>query len=356
MPDQQYAGERYSRSHNRGHRSLSSYDQLSHGYDQSASYSSDYISRHKSSDQDYIPRQRQPRHDSCIAPRDDGFRSGNSDYISRPPEDRGDYISHDPHEKPFYSDTNSSFGLSRQESSLFSPASSFSSPVHEDRSPLHFTRSYSSPNTSTQEDRSYERSNYQLIKDGGWDHQHDFMRSHGLKPWKDEDYEIANGILDKYREVDAQTAYKPDRRYHARVSSVDSTEDTSDYEAKVISAHDSDIASYHGSSPSDIVSRGASSVGSDICSIPSSRRVSAHKRGHSSSRSDIAPNTPSGSDDGFSDEDDISDSSDYMSKDDDRRSVTSKQEASDDGYGEDYMDDGEGGYIEDDVYDDDDDY
>lgn len=177
------------------------------------------------------------------------------------------------------------------------------------------------------------------------------MRGHGLKTWKHEDYEVADQILDKYREIDAHNASKPESRSYSRGSSIGSTGNISDNAAKDTYTSDSDIASRRGRSRSDIVSRGASSVGSDICSIPSVRRSRA------SSHSDIASRgARSDSDDEFSDEDQISANSDYMSSDKGEGSVASRDDGSDADYGEDYMDDGEAGYIEDDVYDDDDDY
>jgi hypothetical protein len=43
-----------------------------------------------------------------------------------------------------------------------------------------------------------------MIKEGGWENKKGFMMSHGLKMWKDEDFDEARGLLDRYRRVDAQ--------------------------------------------------------------------------------------------------------------------------------------------------------
>lgn len=71
-----------------------------------------------------------------------------------------------------------------------------------------------------------DKSDYQIIKEGGWDNKKDFMLCHGL--WKDqspEEFEEARELLDAYRQVDVererqsrrgeQQRYEADR-YHSR--------------------------------------------------------------------------------------------------------------------------------------------
>ncbi|KAF2117857.1 hypothetical protein BDV96DRAFT_597725 [Lophiotrema nucula] len=49
-------------------------------------------------------------------------------------------------------------------------------------------------------------SNYRMIRDGGWDHKHDFMRSYRI-PFT-EGYDEANELLDRFREFDDQERYE----------------------------------------------------------------------------------------------------------------------------------------------------
>lgn len=45
-----------------------------------------------------------------------------------------------------------------------------------------------------------DRTNYRIIRDGGWDNIHHFMLSYGLKPYNAEDYETAKVIIQGFRE------------------------------------------------------------------------------------------------------------------------------------------------------------
>lgn len=45
-----------------------------------------------------------------------------------------------------------------------------------------------------------DRTNYRIIRDGGWDNIHHFMLSYGLKPYNADDYETAKVIIQGFRE------------------------------------------------------------------------------------------------------------------------------------------------------------
>ena len=47
-----------------------------------------------------------------------------------------------------------------------------------------------------------EKSNNAIIKEGGWNDKHDFMRSYGLKPYEVDDYEEASRIQEGFAEQD----------------------------------------------------------------------------------------------------------------------------------------------------------
>ncbi|ORY10884.1 hypothetical protein BCR34DRAFT_566168 [Clohesyomyces aquaticus] len=51
---------------------------------------------------------------------------------------------------------------------------------------------------------AYDKSDYRIIKDGGWENKEHFMLSYDLKPRNHEDVREAGQILDKFREMDAQ--------------------------------------------------------------------------------------------------------------------------------------------------------
>ncbi|KAG8168703.1 hypothetical protein KVR01_001452 [Diaporthe batatas] len=45
-----------------------------------------------------------------------------------------------------------------------------------------------------------DRTNYRIIRDGGWDNIHHFMLSYGLKPYDPDDYETAKVIIQGFRD------------------------------------------------------------------------------------------------------------------------------------------------------------
>ncbi|KAF3760943.1 hypothetical protein M406DRAFT_324565 [Cryphonectria parasitica EP155] len=45
-----------------------------------------------------------------------------------------------------------------------------------------------------------DRTNYRIIRDGGWDNIHHFMLSYGLKPYDPDDYETAKTIIQGFRD------------------------------------------------------------------------------------------------------------------------------------------------------------
>lgn len=45
-----------------------------------------------------------------------------------------------------------------------------------------------------------DRTNYRIIRDGGWDNLHHFMLSYGLKPYDPDDYETAKTIIQGFRD------------------------------------------------------------------------------------------------------------------------------------------------------------
>lgn len=45
-----------------------------------------------------------------------------------------------------------------------------------------------------------DRTNYRIIRDGGWDNIHHFMLSYGLQPYNTDDYEKAKVIIQGFRD------------------------------------------------------------------------------------------------------------------------------------------------------------
>ncbi|PSR90353.1 hypothetical protein BD289DRAFT_481812 [Coniella lustricola] len=45
-----------------------------------------------------------------------------------------------------------------------------------------------------------DRTNYRILRDGGWDNLHHFMISYGLKPYDPADYDKAKAIIQGFRE------------------------------------------------------------------------------------------------------------------------------------------------------------
>lgn len=50
----------------------------------------------------------------------------------------------------------------------------------------------------------YGKSNYQILKEGGWNNTHGFMHTYNLNAWEAEDYGTAKQILKGFREIDRQ--------------------------------------------------------------------------------------------------------------------------------------------------------
>lgn len=59
---------------------------------------------------------------------------------------------------------------------------------------------------------SAEKSNYQMLKESGFDTKHDMMRSYGIKPWDIDAYDQVNDILDGFRHIDAHNYQSQDFR------------------------------------------------------------------------------------------------------------------------------------------------
>ncbi|BCR86353.1 uncharacterized protein ACHE_30340A [Aspergillus chevalieri] len=62
----------------------------------------------------------------------------------------------------------------------------------------------------------YDKSDYQIIKEGDWNNMHDFMSSYDLKAWGQSDYEMTKQILEGFREVDQQ-AWEEQYGYHGEL-------------------------------------------------------------------------------------------------------------------------------------------
>jgi hypothetical protein len=314
MSGRYYDGDGHSPSHhivreaarNKGHPQHRDYERVSR--------STDHVPRPRISSTDYMPPSRQ---DHSPPPERSTFRysSPGSDYIDRPEDSRSDYIDAGTPASCRYGTSRAVYddrydgGFSRSRS----PATSDMSRHRDNRSDI----DYSPPRE--------EKSNYQLLKEGGWGTKRDFMRSHGLKTWKPDDYQKANEMLDKYREVDAQREYASANEYRKRAGSVEgdrsyrrrgsdyeerefeerafgkragSVESDivyhrhgSDYEDREFDERASDIASYHSGARSGRLSRASTAAGSGVASPHLGRRgsdyakVPASSHGHSPSRS-----------------------------------------------------------------------
>lgn len=75
------------------------------------------------------------------------------------------------------------------------------------------------PRAQERQPSAYEgtRSDYRIIKDGGWNSQHDMMRSYGLKTGPaatQEDYDVAAQIIQGFRDSDAAQARAGDANGH----------------------------------------------------------------------------------------------------------------------------------------------
>lgn len=85
-------------------------------------------------------------------------------------------------------------------------SNSSSSSLHSSRSSAHASssgqrRSKAHHNLDrTAEEIEDDRTNYRILRDGGWDNIHHFMLSYGLKPYDPDDYETAKVIIQGFRE------------------------------------------------------------------------------------------------------------------------------------------------------------
>ena len=107
---------------------------------------------------------------------------------------------------------------------------------------------------STEYVSPWDKSDYQVIKEGGWTNQQHFMECHGLSIYEPGDFDEAKEILDDYRRADAEAAgenvhrknhssryterYNPHSKHH-------SSEDYDDDEAIGESTHRQDHFSHH---------------------------------------------------------------------------------------------------------------
>ncbi|KAF1922026.1 hypothetical protein BDU57DRAFT_69394 [Ampelomyces quisqualis] len=63
-----------------------------------------------------------------------------------------------------------------------------------------------------------DKSNCGLVKDGGFNRKHDFMRSHGMTSWDVDAYDRTDHIFDGFRRTDAQSARRSSYQQNAEVS------------------------------------------------------------------------------------------------------------------------------------------
>jgi hypothetical protein len=256
-------------------------------------------------------------------------RSPGSDYIVQSDGDQDDYIC---------SDTPASFRHASGNDDRYDGGFSR-------RSPIYYP---STKEVDSRSDVDYSpdpaaKSNYQYLKEGGWEHKHEFMRSHGLKTWEHDDYQEANEILDKYRELDAESDYASADEYRKRAGSAECDmahgRRGSDYEDREIDERASDIASYYSDAQSGRLSRTSTAAESGFASPHAARRSSDYApvptSGYgdalprrSSNCSDYAPvsgrSMPLHSDTGSSDDNGIAEGSDYMSSDDAQSDICRK--------------------------------
>jgi hypothetical protein len=259
--------------------------------------------------------------------------SPSSDYIDRPEESRSDYICPDTPASVRHASNRQ--GYDDKYDGGFSRA----------RSPVPYTRPRKVDNRSDIDYSSApaEKSDYQLMKEGGWDNKHDFMRSHGSKTWEDEDHQVASRIFDKYRDIHAQNEYASADEYRKRAGSMESDiayrRDGSGYHDEELDDRASGVAAYHSDAGSDRLSRASTSAesgvasqqtgwrGSDYASVPASGYRDTLPR-RSSNSSDYAPirerSPQPHSHIASSDDNGIAEGSDYMSSDDDQSDVCQK--------------------------------
>jgi hypothetical protein len=308
--------------------------------------STDYASRPKHSildSESSSPPHRRPSPEHCT------YRSYSpgSDYIDRPEESRSDYIC---------PDTPASV---RHASNRQAYDDKYDGGFSRIRSPVHYTRSREVDNRSDIDCSSFpsQKSGYQLGKEGGWDNKHDFMRSHGLKIWEDENPQVVSRIIHKYRDIDTQNEYASADGYRKRSGSMESDLayrcDGSGYHGEDLDERASDIASYHSDAGSDRLSRASTAAESGVASQQtgwrSSDYASVPASGHgytlprqSSDSSDYAPirerSSQPHSYTASSDDNGVAEGSDYMSSDDEQSDICRKPGSdgyvSDNGIGE----------------------
>ncbi|KAF2833770.1 hypothetical protein CC86DRAFT_462054 [Ophiobolus disseminans] len=166
----------------------------------------DYIAPPEYSKSDYIAPHVHPKRKSRPKHHDRPSRRSDSDYIC-PPVDksRDDYIHPEVDETPFPSTR-----PTEREAQHYRPSRRLS---RNDELPgpsrrVSFTAEAPSlPRRPRESERAIpqgQKSNYQIMKDAGFNNKREFMRAHGLRTWEPEDYDIANDILEQYRDIDTQ--------------------------------------------------------------------------------------------------------------------------------------------------------
>ncbi|KAF1940185.1 hypothetical protein EJ02DRAFT_238224 [Clathrospora elynae] len=356
MSNPQYYGHRNAQNRTDINETTSTHDLQDRLDYQDPSRSSDYISRPTHSSSDNIAPRSQPNHYSSPSYSDYRDRSLGSDYIVEPVESRSDYIA------PYSTNSNRH---SRYDDRYTASSRS--------RSPDCSASSRNMGARSVAQDEG--KSNYQILKDGNWDNKHDFMRGHGLKTWEDDDYQEANQILDKYREVDAQSACASNGEYHERSRDFESLSSDPGYHRSSSRYEDeekaSDIESCRSGTHSNRESCAPSSARSGFASVSPVRCGSEYEDVPATHDEEVASeSTRSGTDcesvDGHSivdgsdiessDDNGIAEGSDYVSSDEGQNDAGSGECASDgENDRDDCIDDDQEDCIEDDCCDDEDD-
>ena len=261
---------------------------------QSSSSLSDYISQPVFSSSDYISKPSRAHQKSYSS--HDGYQSrrSQSDYISRPQESRHDCISNevDPSVSP---DAGSISSPQDPPPSL--SATSFSSPVCHAMPPTRSSFSHAPKSCYTQSKRPKEKSNYQMIKEGGWGNRHDFIRSHGLKTQDLNADDDANNILDGYRKIDSQSSRSVKIAYHGQIGSaangkngangMGSLRDSVNNHDEEMYGNDSDVSSYRSGPDSGRVSPSLSAAPSNNSTGQDSDHDNVYASDDESSASDM---------------------------------------------------------------------
>lgn len=294
-----------------------------------------------------------------------------SDYISPPHKPKDSYLNdYDFEIEPSVSTGPSPKSFRHSRSSFRSSNSFSSSPTHYKVSSPLSPHSYWPGDFGTPNNHPREVSDYQLIKKGGWNHKFDFMRSHGLKTWEDEDHDQARKILDGFRKFDAQNSPLPEVTYQDRADSTmhganDTKRKTNRWSGEShieedLYTNDSDVSSYRSGHGSGI----ASPISPTACSDNSPHQSSDDEGDYGSygedSASDIIRDLSDLDDEDADDQEDGANGSDYADRSDvdsigssDVGSMSgaedgSGDEGSDAGDEDDHVEDGYDGYDEDD--------